>query len=299
MSSGVPGEWQVQDDLQYLVPSRVLDWARLARIAGSKKAQYREAKPFAYLVLDGLLPEALLDRAVTDLPGAAANWKSYNTANEFKQVCSDIASFGPAAETIAHALNSAAFVRFLEQLTGITGLISDPHLRAAGYMRAPPGGHLGLHHDFSTHKELKLDRRINVLLYLNRDWQSEWGGQLELHSNDDLKHPNHREVIIEPSFNRMVIFNTPNALHGHRRPVSCPQGRARLCLSWYYYTAPPVLGWAAREQAVSFRGRFEAARAITLVANLVTPPLLFKVARAIRSQASRRRRARVGLPYDS
>ena len=97
----------------------------------------------------------------------------------------------------------------------------------------------------------------------------------------------------------MVIFNTPDALHGHRRPVSCPNGRARLCLSWFYYTAPPVLGWAARERAVSFPGRFEAARTLTMVANLVTPPLIFNVARAIRSRTLRAQRTHGGLPGDS
>ena len=149
----------MQDEVQDLVPSRILDWGRLAQIASSKKGQYRAAEPFAHLVLDNLLPEALLDRAVAELPGAAANWTSYSTVNEVKQVCSDVAAFGPAAETIVHALNSAPFVKFLEELTGIRGLIPDPHLRAAGYMRVPPGGHLGLHYDFATHKELKLERR--------------------------------------------------------------------------------------------------------------------------------------------
>ena len=80
--------------------------------------------------------------------------------------------------------------------------------------------------------------------------------------------------------------------------LACPDGRARLCLSWFYYTAPPVLGWAARERAVSFPGRFEAMRAFTRVANLVTPPLLFNVARAIRSRTSRTQRSRADLPLD-
>jgi hypothetical protein len=73
---------------------------------------------------------------------------------------------------------------------------------------------------------LKLDRRINVLLYLNEGWQSDWGGQLELHSNDDLTSANHQVRTIEPILNRIVIFNTPNALHGHRRPIACPVAQA-------------------------------------------------------------------------
>jgi len=264
-----------------LVPSRVLDWQKLGQIGRSSSLRYRDARPFPHIVLDDLIPEELLDQAIAELPAASARWTTYDTANESKQVCSDAGSFGPTAEIIVHALNSAPFVRFLEQLTGIGALIPDPHLHAAGYMKVSPGGFLGLHHDFATQRELKLDRRINVLLYLNRNWHPEWGGQLELHSNDPLTDPRHEEVTVDPSFNRMVIFNTPNALHGHRRPLACPSDRARLCLSWYYYTAPPVPGWEARSKRVAFRGRWEPARFAIEAANLLTPPILFRLAKTL------------------
>ncbi len=265
-----------------LVPSNAVDWDKLTQLAAACSAQYRAAQPFPHIVLDGLFSEALLDQAIAELPGVEANWTGYDTVNERKKVCSDTAAFGPTAETIAHALNSSRFVHFLESLTGIAGLIPDPHMHAAGYMKVPAGGFLGLHYDFATQRELMLDRRINVLLYLNRDWKPEWGGQLELHSNDPVESPQHREVDIEPSFNRVAIFNTPNALHGHRRPLTCPKGRARLCLSWYYYTAPPVPGWAARATSVKFKGgRFELRREAVKIINLWTPPILIRGAKAL------------------
>ena len=268
-----------------LVPSQVLDTERLMQVAAARSSDYRGAAPFPHIMLDGLFSDALLDQAVSELPAASAQWTTYNTANESKQVCSDASLFGPTAEIIVHALNSAPFVRFLERLTGIAGLIPDPHLHAAGYMKVSPGGFLGLHYDFATQKELKLDRRINVLLYLNRDWQTEWGGALELHSSDPVTHPGHKEVTIDPLFNRMAIFNTPHALHGHRRPLTCPKGRARLCLSWYYYTAPPVAGWAARAKAVEFpRGKLDARRFAIRAANLLTPPIVFEMARKVKEK---------------
>src|SRR5687768_7243005 len=279
-----------------VVPSRVVNWQQLMQTAQTRAAEYRNAKPFPHLVLDGLFSSTLLQRAIAEVPDGRASWTSYDTVNERKQVFSDVTAFGPAAETIVHALNSAPFVKFLEQLTGITGLIPDPHLRAAGYMRVPPGGHLGLHYDFTTQKELRLERRINVLLYLNPDWRTEWGGQLELHSNDDLESPSHEMVTVEPLLNRVVIFNTPNALHGHRRPIACPPGRARLCLSWYYYTAPPTLGWAARERAVAFRGRFDPGRALVAFANAVMPPIVFSIARRMRAQLTKRPKRDAEVP---
>jgi Rps23 Pro-64 3,4-dihydroxylase Tpa1-like proline 4-hydroxylase len=265
------------------VPSQVLDPERLMQVAAARSADYRGAKPFPHIMLDGLFSEALLDQAVAELPEASGRWTTYNTVNESKQVCSDAGLFGPTAEIIVHALNSAPFVRFLERLTGITGLIPDPHLHAAGYMKVSPGGFLGLHYDFATQRELKLDRRINVLLYLNRNWDPDWGGALELHSNDPVTDPRHQEVAIDPLFNRVAIFNTPNALHGHRKPLTCPKGRSRLCLSWYYYTAPPVAGWAARSKAVEFRGPLDPRRFAIKAANMLTPPIVFEMARKMKA----------------
>jgi Rps23 Pro-64 3,4-dihydroxylase Tpa1-like proline 4-hydroxylase len=276
-----------------LLPSAVLDAQALADIAARRGEEYRRAQPFPHVVIDGFFSEALLDRAIAELPGATANWTTYANANEAKQVCSDATQFGATAETIVHALNSAPFVSFLEALTGIDGLIPDPHLRAAGYMKVSPGGFLGLHYDFATQKELKLDRRINALLYLNRDWDPAWGGQLELHSNDALDSPAHREITVDPLFNRLLIFNTPNALHGHRRPLTCPPGRARLCLSWYYYTAPPVPGWAARAKPVEFAQNSDFRRSVVKWMNLLVPPILFDAVRSIRRTfgGSRHRRS--------
>ena len=265
-----------------LVPSNVLDWDALQRLAADCSVPYRAGVPFPHIVLDGLFADALLDRAIAELPGVEARWTAYDTVNERKKVCSDTAAFGPAAETIAHALNSSRFLQFLERLTGIAGLIPDPHMHAAGYMKVSPGGFLGLHYDFATQRELMLDRRINALLYLNRDWSSDWGGQLELHSNEPPGSPRHVEKVVEPAFNRLLIFNTPNALHGHRRPLTCPDGRARLCLSWYYYTAPPVPGWAARSTSVEFRsGRFEPKREAVKLINLWLPPILIRGAKRL------------------
>lgn len=274
-----------------LLPSQMLDWSSLLEIAANRAADYRGAKPFPHLMLDGLFAEDLLDRAIAELP-TVARWANYDTANERKVVCSDSGAFGPVAEILVHALNSAPFMRFLERLTGIAGLVPDPHLHAAGYMKVAPGGFLGLHYDFSTQQELGLDRRVNVLLYLNRDWRTEWGGQLELHSNEDLDSGSHKVVEIEPLFNRLVIFNTPDALHGHRRPIACPPDRARLCLSWYYYTAPPVPGWALRVRKVKFPGsRRDPADLAIKTFNLLTPPILLVLARTV-SGAWRRARRR-------
>jgi hypothetical protein len=94
-------------------------------------------------------------------------------------------------------------------------------------------GYLKVHADFNKHPQFGLDRRVNVLCYLNRDWQPEWGGQLELW-DADMQCP---VQSIDPVFNRMVIFTiTDTAFHGHPDPLRCPPDRTRRSLAFYYYS---------------------------------------------------------------
>lgn len=272
-------------DYSAFVPSRVLDWARLSAIADASSSEYVKARPYPHLMLDDLFDASQLETAIREMPIDNAKWNTYNTVDEYKHVCSDIRKFGPTTETLVHALNSAPFVNFLEKLTGIKALIPDPSMHAAGYMRVEPKGFLALHTDFTAHAYLRLERRINVLVYLNRDWQPEWGGQLELHSNNPATNPKHETITIEPVFNRMVIFNTPNALHGHPRPIACPPGRARLCLSWYYYTAPATLGYWSKVKKVDFVNRRSTAQSKLInLANELLPPIVFRAMQKVRDR---------------
>ena len=80
---------------------------------------------------------------------------------------------------------------------------------------------------------MNLDRRINVLIYLNENWEEEYGGHFELWEKDKSK----CIVRIPPIFNKMAIFSTTDfSWHGHPDPLTCPQGRSRKSLALYYYT---------------------------------------------------------------
>ena len=87
---------------------------------------------------------------------------------------------------------------------------------------------------FNKYKDVNLDRRINLLLYLNHDWNIEWNGNLGLYNKDDLKNP---KKIIKPDFNRCVIFTTnSNTYHGHPEKLKCPDGTSRKSIALYYYS---------------------------------------------------------------
>ena len=128
-------------------------------------------------------------------------------------------------------LNGGAFLNFLENLTGITGLVSDPHLRGGGLHEIRRGGTLGVHADFNLHPRLKLYRRLNLLIYLNKDWNEAWGGALELWDGQRCVR------AISPLFNRAVLFDTSNfSYHGHPHALDCPPDRSRKSVALYYYS---------------------------------------------------------------
>jgi hypothetical protein len=132
-------------------------------------------------------------------------------------------------------LNSQAFLGFLEELTGIDGLISDPHFEGGGLHETKRGGHLGIHADFNIHGKLKVERKLNLLIYLNEDWDPDFGGQLELWDREMKE----CAVRVEPVFGRAVIFNTDlDSFHGHPDPLNCPSERSRRSIATYYYISP-------------------------------------------------------------
>jgi len=210
------------------------DAVQLKALASGRAQAYQAASPFPHVVLDDFLPTGLAEQCAAEFPGPEAGWDFYaDGGNTKKFATSDEALMGPLTRQLVAAFNSRPMIEFLEELTGITGLVTDPQLLGGGLHQLNPGGFLNVHADFNVHPHLKLDRRINVLLYVNPNWQEEWAGHLELW-NEDMSVCAQR---IAPVANRVVIFNTTStAFHGNPEPVACPDGNARRSLAFYYYT---------------------------------------------------------------
>jgi len=177
----------------------------------------------------------ILDRVLSEFPGAQGiDWERYDDPRfEVKLASRSEQQIGLFTRYLIYALNSSAFLQFLERLTGIKGLVPDPHLWGGGLHQILPGGKLAVHADFNNYPHFKLDRRLNVLVYLNRDWREEWGGHLELWDRDMAR----CEQRILPLFNRMVCFSTTDtSFHGHPDELRCPPDRTRRSLALYYYS---------------------------------------------------------------
>lgn len=190
-------------------------------------------EPFKHLVIDDFLHEDVANTLADQFPKVDDNWYKYDNVFEKKRAIDDISNM-PAVHSITLSMfNMRPMIEMLERLTNIKGLIPDPWLRGGGLHQILPGGKLDIHIDFNKHHHLNLHRRLNVLLYLNKDWKEEYGGHLELWDQD----MNHCVKKISPIFNRLVIFETTDtAYHGHPDPLMCPEGMTRKSMAWYFYT---------------------------------------------------------------
>jgi 2OG-Fe(II) oxygenase superfamily len=211
-----------------------LDSEECRALGRSLSDQYRSAEPFPHIVIDGLLDPDVLRRVLAEFPSSNDKVFFDRDQERFKfQYPPQEISSGLIRNLFAE-LNSEAFLGFLEELTGIAGLISDPYYDGGGLHETKRGGHLGIHADFNVHGRLKVERRLNLLVYLNEDWDDEYGGQLELW-DQQMKEC---MVRVKPEFGRAVIFNTDlDSFHGHPDPLNCPPDRSRRSIATYYYSA--------------------------------------------------------------
>ncbi|GAA0361301.1 hypothetical protein GCM10009530_08480 [Microbispora corallina] len=203
-------------------------------LADRWRVSFLEAKPFRHVVIDDFLPPGALEPVLDEFPEPRdASWQQFDSSREIKLALSDTERMGPATRNLLAEFNGQVFVEFLERLTGIEQLVSDPHFEGGGLHQIRPGGFLKVHADFNRHRRLNLDRRLNGLLYLNKDWEESYGGHLQLWDVDMTR----CEHKILPVFNRFVVFaTTDDANHGHPDPLTCPDDRARRSMALYYYT---------------------------------------------------------------
>jgi hypothetical protein len=205
------------------------------RALDALRVQYARGIPFPHIAIDNFWPANELTAAV-DSAGAIrpeAWMAADHYAQRFKRWIENPARLPAPLATILRAFNAPPMLAFLEQLTGIDGLTPDPAYIGGGLHRVRSGGRLEIHADFNLHPTTGLHRRLNALLYLNRDWLAEWNGALELWAPDMSRCVQQ----IEPVFNRLVVFTiTDHAFHGHPHTLTCPRDRSRDALALYYYT---------------------------------------------------------------
>ncbi len=200
----------------------------------SKK--YQTASPYPHIVLENFMNPEVLKACIQEFNrlNETDGWINYKHYNEDKRGMNKIDLLPETIKSTINELNSPAFLQWLEQITGIKGLMKDESLEGGGIHQSTRGGFLNIHADFTAHPHHRnWQRRVNVLVYLNEDWKEEYGGKLELW---DRKMKAMEESVL-PIFNRCVIFSTDaDSFHGHPEPMTCPEGTYRRSIALYYYT---------------------------------------------------------------
>jgi Rps23 Pro-64 3,4-dihydroxylase Tpa1-like proline 4-hydroxylase len=265
------------------------DRGTLATVGQEHNARYVANQPWPHLVIDDFVdPEWLervrLEASAIDRSKRYAKFLDRKTDHNKFAFLPDVV--GPETARLVNCLNSGHFLTYLEKLTGVPGLLADPSYFGGGLHKILPGGFLEIHADFNHLKRYDLERRLNLLLYLNKDWQPSYQGELELWDRPTMK----RVAAIAPIFNRCVIFSTTaESLHGHPAPVAAPPGMERMSIALYYYTNTwkPVAGEHSTLYYISRNNkvRVRVDRIIKTLIQDLTPPIVRKSIRALKRRS--------------
>ena len=213
------------------------------------------ALPFPHVVVDNFIDLETCRTIAAEYPtfdDARALGFEFKAVNERKKIqITDPLKFAPSVKALNGFLASPAFLKDLSALTGIPNLLADPELFGGGIHMTGPHGRLDVHVDFNRGQH-GWYRRLNLLLYLNPEWDEAWGGQIELW-DQQVKHC---AVSLTPALGRCLIFETSQISFHGVAPLKCPPDYARRSFAAYYYTKePPPVGADAVMHGTLFRAR--------------------------------------------
>lgn len=228
-----------------------VDAKALAEKGRDLHGQYVGAQPYPHIAIDDFVSPCVLEACLEDFPREPdPESLTFERAQERYKTSYNPDYLSPRVRSFFYSLNSRPFIRFLENMTGIKGLIPDPYFLGGGFHETKQGGHLDVHADFNLHPGMKVERRLNLLIYLNKDWRPEYGGSLEIWDTQM------KQCVesITPEFGRCVVFSTDaTSFHGHPAPIAHPEGSSRRSIALYYYTA--TWDGAKRKFTTQFKAR--------------------------------------------
>jgi Rps23 Pro-64 3,4-dihydroxylase Tpa1-like proline 4-hydroxylase len=210
-------------------------YGNLEDIAKAYKLTYQEAEPYPNIFFRNFFNEEILQEVVAEFEMIEKkHFRAIETRNERRNILSEPQFYGEKTNALIYFLHSKEFLNFLKTISDIEEtLMVDPYFDECGLQETPNGGYLKVHTDFNKHHLSKLDKRLSINIYLNKNWRSEYSGQLELWDE------NMKECIkkIEPEFNTMALFSTTDfSYHGVPKPLNCPPSMSRKAISLFYYT---------------------------------------------------------------
>lgn len=225
--------------LEHIYTNKVFNFDKFEEHIQENKENYQNKKPFSYDGIIDLFSETALDGVLDSFPNVEDEklWDKRDDKGiqvKLRTNWKTELDIPPKVLEVIQTLQSGRFCRLLSEYTGIDGLMPDYWFGGGGLNQIMPGGQLAMHVDGTHNDEIKMYRRVNVIVFLNKNWKDEYGGHLEFWD----KELTHCVDKIRPDYNTMAMFNTSDLTqHGHPHPLTCPENMSRKSLILYFYTS--------------------------------------------------------------
>jgi Rps23 Pro-64 3,4-dihydroxylase Tpa1-like proline 4-hydroxylase len=193
---------------------------------------FNEAKPYRHLVIDNIFQNNIAEEIFSSFPKEEVFNKKYKGVNEFKAEGSNFEDFPPVFTQLREMFHSKEWCTIISKITGIEDLFSVPDALGGGLHQGGNGSFLDIHIDFNIHADRGIHRRINLLVFFNKDWKEEYGGHTELWNADMTN----LDKKVFPAFNRCLIFETNEISYHGYAAIKVPDGVTRKSFYAYYYT---------------------------------------------------------------
>ena len=215
----------------------------------------RTALPFPHFCIDNFLNVDFANEIHDAFPtfqDSRTLGREFSSVNEkLKIQITDSAKFPPPIARLNTLLASPEFLDMMSELMGIPALLADDNLDGGGIHETNSGGRLDVHVDFNLLQAKQLHRRLNILIYFNKDWKEEYGGYLDIWDKDVKQ----CHGAFAPVFNRAFCFATSEISYHGVTPVTCPPGVTRKSFAAYYYTREAPEGWDGKVHSTVFKAR--------------------------------------------
>ncbi len=210
----------------YLAPGKIQELA----------SDFQNGNPYKHIVMDNFLKEDIATILYEKFPSKEMLSRHYNGLNENKSEGSNFFAFHPVFGQVRKDLMSPEFAKWVEGVTGIKIVFFTYDNLGTGLHQGGDGSFLDIHVDFSIHHIKNVYRRLNLLIYLNKNWKPEYGGSMEMWNADMSK----IVKAVSPDFNRALIFETNDiSYHGYSK-ITLPPGVSRKSFYTYFYTNEPA-----------------------------------------------------------
>ena len=227
------------------------DWITDQNLLNTLSTEFKEAEPFSHVIIPNFFKDDIAEYIhkifPTPIDNSSSEWKQqgwhvYDNPIEGKLALDDLNKMGEIdaiLTTMWEELESTFLINKIGEITNISNLEKDPYRHGAGLHYYPSKGKLEMHLDYSIHPITQKERRLNLLIYMNKDWKEEWNGKLELWQGTDKEMTAGPIANIMPLFNQAVIFRTTDiSWHGMPKPLQCPMHIGRKSIAIYYVSNP-------------------------------------------------------------